>query len=278
MDEHTEIEKTLVDELFAVGAHMGYSKSRRHPTQKPYIFGSKNGNEIFDLEKTALQLSAAEEVARAAGRSRGQMLLVGTKFEVKSTVRAQAEAACIPYVSERWLGGTLTNFPEMRKRVGRLEDLTMRKDKNLLTMYTKKERLLLDREIEKLLRFFSGVVTMKAPPALMCIIDPREEKTAVAEAKQLKIPVIALAGSDCNISDIRAVVSANDASRAATTFFITRIITAYTEGVKEAPELVTMPLVMHTEATMASPFVTPVVQTDRDTALRTATSILGTAE
>lgn len=243
--------KNLVDELFEAGAHIAYSRSRRHPSQKPFIFGVKNRTEIFDLEKTAALLIKAEEAARALGKSRGQLLVVGTKFEARAAVLQYAQAAGLPYVTERWIGGTLTNFSEIKKRVARLEDLTSRREKNQLTMYTKKERLGFDKEIEKLNRFFSGIVSMKNLPAALLIVDPREEVTATHEARQLRIPVIALAGSDCDISDITHVIPANDSSRASIEFILKRITDAYTHGLAEAPEHVTKPAVSHAQATLA---------------------------
>ena len=157
----------------------------------------------------------------------------------------------MPFVSERWIGGTLTNFAEIKKRIARLEDLTMRRERKQLGMYTKKERLGFDKEIDKLNRFFAGIINLKGMPAGLFIIDPREEVTAVDEARQMHIPIIALAGSDCDVTRLDYPVPANDASRASIAYVVKRVIGAYLEGLASAPELVTKPLVAHKEETLA---------------------------
>ncbi|MFA6006355.1 MAG: 30S ribosomal protein S2 [Candidatus Paceibacterota bacterium] len=253
MTQPTEAGIKAVDKLFEAGAHIAYTRSRRHPSQKANIFGVKNRTEIFDLEKTEATLKKAEDAARALGKSRGQLLVVGTKFEARAIVDKESKAAGLPFVTERWIGGTLTNFTEIKKRIARLEDLTMRREKKQLGMYTKKERLGFDKEIDKLNRFFAGIVNLKGMPAGLYIIDPREEVTAVDEARQMHIPVIALAGSDCDISRVTHVIPANDASRASIGYITKRILTAYLDGLASAPELVTKPLVTHTGATLANP-------------------------
>jgi len=242
-----------VDALFEAGAHIAYTRSRRHPSQKKNIFGVKNRTEIFDLEKTETALQKAEEAARSMGKSRGQLLVVGTKFEARAIVEKEAKAAGLPYVTERWIGGTLTNFTEIKKRLARLEDLTTRREKKQLGMYTKKERLGFDKEIDKLNRFFAGITNLKGMPAGLFIIDPREEVTAVAEARQLHIPVIALAGSDCDMSVIDYPIPSNDAARASIGYSAKRILSAYSEGLAAAPELVVNPMVAHKEPTLGTP-------------------------
>lgn len=246
-----EVNKETIDSMFEAGAHIAYTRSRRHPSQKSNIFGVKNRTEIFDLEKTEPALKKAEDAARALGKSRGQLLVVGTKFEARALVIAEATATGLPYVSERWLGGTLTNFTEIKKRLARLEDLTSRREKKQLGMYTKKERLGFDKEIDKLNRFFAGIVNLKGLPGGLFVIDSREESTAVDEARQLNIPVIALTGSDCDISRVTYPIPANDASRASIGFIMKRILAAYNDGLASAPELVTKPQVAHKEPTLA---------------------------
>jgi len=261
MPETKEVKSKVVEELFEAGAHIAYTRSRRHPSQKGNIFGVKNKTEIFDLEKTEVALKKAEDAARTMGKSRGQLLIVGTKFEARATVLALAKSSGLPCVTERWIGGTMTNFGEIKKRIARLEDLTTRREKKQLGMYTKKERLGFDKEIDKLNRFFAGIVNMKALPVGLFIIDPREETTAVDEAKQLHIPVIALAGSDCDIKNVTYPIPANDSSRTSIGYVAKRIVKAYSEGLASAPELVIKPVVAHKEETLAS-----------------STSILGSAE
>jgi small subunit ribosomal protein S2 len=145
-------------------------------------------------------------------------------------VRAGALEAGQSFVVERWIGGTLTNLSEIRKRVGRLEELRAGRDSGEFQKYTKKERLLLEREAEKLEKNFGGIVAMSALPAALFIVDPREESTALREAKRMKIPVVALASSDCDITGIAHPIVGNDAARGSITFFVNEIATAYRGG------------------------------------------------
>jgi small subunit ribosomal protein S2 len=139
----------------------------------------------------------------------------------------------MPFVDGRWIGGTLTNFVQIRKRVEKMEKLTMEREKGELAKYTKKERLLIDREIANLERFFSGVVSMKDLPAALFVIDPKKEKIAVKEAQDMGIPVISLLGSDCNMKEVTHPMVGNDASETSVKFFVTEITNSYAEGKKE---------------------------------------------
>ena len=220
----------LIETLFSVGAHYGYKKSRRHPSVSSYIFGVKNRVEIFDLAQTGALFERAKEHARSLGEAGKTVLFIGTKFEAQEAVRAGALEAGQPFVVERWIGGALTNLSEIRKRVGRLEQLRSGRDSGEFDKYTKKERLLLDREIAQLEKNFGGIVAMAALPAVLFIVDPREESTAMREAKRMKIPVIALASSDCDITGIAYPIVGNDAARGSITFFVGEIAKAYRGG------------------------------------------------
>jgi small subunit ribosomal protein S2 len=229
MTEITKTEKGL-DELFKVGAHFGFGKSRRHPSTAPYIFGSKNKVDIFDLEKTEENLQkACDFVAELAG-SKATILFVGGKNEAQKIIKEEAEKVGMPYLAGRWIGGTLTNFPEIRKRIDMMVDLLSQKEKGELSKYTKKERLLIDRKIEKLQKMFWGIKDMIAIPKALFIIDPRFEETALREAKSLNIPVVALCGSDNNIEDINYPILANDSSIISIQFFVEKIAEAYNKG------------------------------------------------
>lgn len=222
-----------IKELMEVGAHFAYSKSRRHPSAKPFIFGVKNNVEIFDLEKTSEHLKVASDFISKIVAEGGQILFVGNKKEAMDSVQRGAEEAEMPYVANRWIGGTLTNLPEIKKRVGRLEDLLSQKEKGELSRYTKKERLLIDREIEKLEKMFSGIVSMKKLPMALFVIDPRKEKTAVSEARRKHIPIVALAGSDCDFNSVDFPIPANDASISSINYFIKNIVETIKKGQKE---------------------------------------------
>lgn len=223
----------LVEAMFKAGAHFGFSRSRRHPSVSPYIFGMKNRVEIFDLDKTKDLLEAAKEFITSIAKTGGQILLVGGKSEAKETIGKAAVRLNMPYVNGRWLGGTLTNLKELRKRVERMETLRIEKEKGELVKYTKKERLLIDREIAKLERFFGGIAMMKEKPKALFVIDPRYECIAVTEARKQGVPVIALAGSDCHIGGIDYPIVGNDTTRASINFFVEEIIKAFESGINQ---------------------------------------------
>ena len=225
--------------MFKSGAHFGYVRSRRHPTVKPYIFGVKNKVEIFDLEKTNTLLDAAlAYVAKIAAEGK-QILLVGGKHEAREAIKDAAFACDLPYVSGRFIGGALTNFGEIRKRVERLETLTDEKEKGELAKYTKKERLLIDREIANLEEMFGGLIPLKSLPAALFVIDSKRETIAVEEARRKGIPVIALCGSDCNISLVDYPIVANDSSVESIGFFTRAVAETYRKSrVAPAPKAI----------------------------------------
>ncbi|KKW15907.1 MAG: 30S ribosomal protein S2 [Parcubacteria group bacterium GW2011_GWA2_50_10b] len=229
-----EAGKGVVDALFAVGAHFGFVKSRRHPSAKPFIFGSKNKIEIFDLQKTGLELEKALAFVEKQGKAGVMGLVVGGKSEAREAVRKAGKELEMPFVSGRWIGGTITNFPEIKKRILRLEELTSQREKGELSKYTKKERLLIDREIDKLAIYFGGLAALKSLPKFLLVVDPKKEYIAVAEAKKMHIPVVALAGSDSNLYDIDYAIPGNDSSRQSISFILNELVKAYSRGKAEA--------------------------------------------
>jgi small subunit ribosomal protein S2 len=234
-DKNTAIQMNeTVGRMFKAGAHFGYSKSRRHPSVKPLIFGAKNKVEIFDLEKTKEYLDRAKEFVKSIAAHNGKIIFIGGKNESRDAVRNAAQSLGMPFVAGRWIGGTFTNFPQIRKRVERLEMLTSQREKGELGKYTKKERLLIDREIETLNRFFSGIVPMTEMPKAVFVIDSSREHIAVTEAHKVNIPVMSLSGSDCNLKDVEFPIPGNDTSVASITFFLSEIVSAYKEGQKAA--------------------------------------------
>ena len=163
------------------------------------------------------------------------ILFVSSKNESKPLVRAAAERIGMPYIAGRWIGGLLTNFPEIKKRSDRLVDLESKKEKGELTKYTKKERLLLDREMANLNELFGGIRTLARIPDAIFIIDPRKEKIAVLEAKGMKVPVIALASSDCNLKEVSFPIAGNDASRSSIEYVLKRVTDTYLVAPAPAP-------------------------------------------
>ncbi|MCX6701813.1 MAG: 30S ribosomal protein S2 [Candidatus Zambryskibacteria bacterium] len=228
-------DNSVVDALFSVGAHFGFVKSRRHPSTKPFIFGVKNKIEIFDLEKTSESLNKALEFVQELGTKNAKILFVSGKNEAKSAIVKYAENINMPYVAGRFIGGTLTNFPEIRKRVEKLETLVSQKEKGELVKYTKKERLLIDREIDKLHEFFFFFFFMKNLPVALFVIDSKKESIAVKEAKKMGIPVISLSGTDNNLNEVDFPIPGNDASRMSIEFFLQKIADAYKVGQLKKP-------------------------------------------
>lgn len=222
---------TFIDRLFKAGSHFGFKKSRRHPTVASYLYTTKDGNDIFDLEKTTALLDTAKETLKEAGLHGKTVLFVGTKDEASKLVKAAAEKTESPYVTNRWIGGMLTNFSEIKKRINRLETLTHEKESGELERkYTKKERVVIGREVDKLSFNFFGISKMTKFPDLMLIVDPRHDAIAVTEAREKNIPVIAIMGSDCDASPIKYPVVANDSLQSSVTLILDELVDAYAEG------------------------------------------------
>lgn len=225
---------TDIQTLYEAGAHFGYARARRHPSAAPFIFTTKDRTDIFDLEETGRKLAAARAFVASVAASGKQVLFVGGKHEAISFVKEAAERVGAPYVAGRWIGGSLTNFKNIRKRIDRLQKLMSERESGELEKYTKRERLMIDREIDELLARFGGLVSMTELPAALFVVDSRHENTAVKEANQLGIPVIGLASSDCDFSLVRYAIPANDTSIRSIKLVIGEIAEAYAEG-KKAP-------------------------------------------
>ncbi len=223
---------TLIDSMFGAGAHFAYSRSRRHPSVTPYIFGAKNKVELFDLEKTSELFAKTLEFIKMLGKENKTILFVGGKSEARKAIANAGLALAMPYVDGRWIGGALTNFKEIRKRIEKYERLTGERERGELTKYTKKERLLIDREIDNLEIMFGGIVSMKDLPKAMFVVDAKREHIAVKEAQDMGIPVISLVGSDCNLLEVNYPIVGNDSSKTSIEFFLSTVVKAYEEGKK----------------------------------------------
>jgi small subunit ribosomal protein S2 len=222
---------TFIDKLFKAGSHYGFKKSRRHPTVSSQLYTTKDGNDIIDLEKVALALDAAKETIKDAGLHGKTVLFVGTKDEAAKIVKAAAEKTESPYVTNRWIGGMLTNWTEIRKRINRLEALTHEKESGELERkYTKKERVVLGRETDKLSFNFFGISKMAKLPDLVVVVDPRHDEIAVNEANDKNIPVIAIMGSDCDANKITYPVVANDSLQSSVSLLLDELVDSYSEG------------------------------------------------
>lgn len=231
----TTAQNPQIEALFTAGAHFGYAKSRRHPTTGSYIFGRKNNVEIFDLEKTVQMLENAKDFVRELARERKQLLFVGGKPESYGAIRSAASQHALPYVAGRWIGGSLTNFNEIKKRILRLEELTLGRERNDFSKYTKFERLQIDREIDKLELMYGGLMTMKEKIAdAVFVVDPKKEQGVVKEAQVLGLPIIALASSDCDLSEIDYPIPANDSAPKSIAYVVEEMGRAYGEGLEAA--------------------------------------------
>ena len=198
-------------QLIEAGAHFGHLTRRWNPKMKPYIFMEKNGIHIIDLKKTQKLIdSSAETLAKMVSDEGKSVLLVGTKKQAKSVVVSEAKRAGMNWVSERWLGGMLTNFGTIRKSIKRLQNIEKQETDGTFEKITKKERLFLTRERDKLKKVLEGVETMTKLPGAVFVVDIKKESIAVREAKRLKIPVYAIVDTNCDPDDIDYMIPAND--------------------------------------------------------------------
>ncbi len=222
--------QNIIEEMFKSGVHYGYSKSRRHPSVSQYIFTTKNGVDIINIEKTEKLLEKSLEAVSKLATSGKTILFVGTKPEARQQIIETALALNMPYVGERWVGGALTNFPEIKKRIVKLLDLRDQKEKGELNKYTKKEQLLIEKEMTDMTKNFQGLSGITRTPDAVFVIDPKKEHIAVTEAQKMNLPIIALLNTDCDLKQVEYPIVANDASISSITFFLTKIKEAYTNG------------------------------------------------
>jgi small subunit ribosomal protein S2 len=227
--EDVSVNKEL-EEMFAAGVHFGYSRESRHPKMKPYIFGARNNVEIFDLEKTYDCLKKAENFLENLAKEGKKILIVSTKPGMHQLVEEAGKELRMPYVSERWMGGILTNFKIIKNRLDYFMDLRKKKETGELSKYTKKEISRFNKELSRLERFFGGLETLDALPAALIIIDPGKEKTALREGFQMSIPIVAVLNSDSDPGGIAYPIPANDASLSSTNYLLSRLTKAYKKG------------------------------------------------
>ncbi len=196
--------------LLETGVHFGHRTRRWNPKMKPFIFTERNGIHILDLQQTIVNIEKAHNLIRDTIADGGEVLFVGTKRQAQDTVAREAVRAHQPYVNERWLGGTLTNWKTISQRIDYLDKLEERRDNGELDLLKKKERLHLLREIEKLGIRLGGIRNMRGLPALLFIVDVNYEETAVREANKLNIPIIAMVDTNCDPDPIDHIIPSND--------------------------------------------------------------------
>lgn len=218
---------TNIEKMFEAGAHYGYGRSRRHPSVSSYIYATKNNSDIIDLEKTNVMLEKAVEFVKTLGAQNKIVLFVGTKPEARDVIKNMALSLNMPYVDTRWIGGTLSNFSEIKKRIAELEKYNKENAEGGLEKYTKKERLLMSKKMEKLTKYYGGLINLKKAPDALFVIDSKAEHIAVTEANKSSIPVVALSNSDSNIKKIDYPIVGNDSGIPSIKFFASAITNAY---------------------------------------------------
>lgn len=216
--------------LLESGVHFGHQTRRWNPKMNKYIFTSRNGIHIIDLQKTMQRLKVAYSAMSEIAANDGQILFVGTKKQAQAAVKQYAEQCGMFYVSERWLGGFLTNFKTVSHSIKRLKDLRKMKDNDDWDAETKKEILELQRELDKKDKVFSGIADLKKAPDAMFIIDPKRESIAVNEAKKLNIPIFAVVDTNCNPDEIDYPIPGNDDAIRAIALFLEVMANAVEEG------------------------------------------------
>lgn len=216
--------------LLESGVHFGHRTNKWDPRMKPYIFTERNGIHIIDLQQTSKLLSHAYNVIRDAASNGGTVLFVGTKRQAQETVAEEAARCGMPYVTERWMGGILTNWTTMHDRIQEFERLEKMRDSGEISRLTKKEGLLIEREINRLSTRLSGIRTMKRRPDLIFIIDVGREDSAVHEANLLGIPIVAMVDTNCNPQNVDYVIPSNDDAIRAIKLLVAKVADAVLEG------------------------------------------------
>jgi small subunit ribosomal protein S2 len=216
--------------LLETGVHFGHRTRRWNPKMKPFIFTERNGIHIIDLQQTIQAIEDAYAMVRDAVARGGSVLFIGTKRQAQETIAQQAQRCGMPYVNQRWLGGTLTNWRTIRSRVEHLRNLEARRDAGEFERLPKKEALDLNREIESLNERIGGLKEMKRLPDLLFMVDVRREETAVREANALNIPIIAMVDTNCDPDHIDHVIPANDDAIRAIKLIVSRMADAVLEG------------------------------------------------
>ena len=217
-------------QLLECGVHFGHQTRRWNPKMKPYIFTERNGIYIIDLQKTVKGLEKAYDFVREVSKSGGTLLFVGTKRQAQDPIREEALKAGQYYINQRWLGGLLTNFATIRRRVTRMVELQGMETDGSINKYPKKEIVQLHKEREKLEKYLSGIKDMKEIPEVLFIIDPRRETIAVLEAKKLGIPVIAIVDTNCDPEVIDFPIPGNDDAIRAIELIVGLMSSAFIEG------------------------------------------------
>jgi small subunit ribosomal protein S2 len=222
-----------VKELLESGVHFGHQTRRWNPKMKPFIFDARNGIHIIDLSKTEQQLRAACEFLAGTVRKGGQILFVGTKKQAQETVKDAAKTCGQLYATERWLGGTLTNFATVKKSIARMKSIEKMEQDGTINDYVKQEQAMIRREHARQVKYFDGIRNMEKFPAAMFVVDVKREHNAVAEARRLKIPVVAIADTNCDPDLVDYPIAGNDDAIRSVRLILSAIVQAVGEAKAE---------------------------------------------
>lgn len=219
-----------MQELLEAGVHFGHQVRRWNPKMKGFIFAARDGVHVINLEHTVTKLQEAADFVQKIGESGGTIIMLGSKKQARSIVMAAAKDAGAMYITERWIGGLLTNFDQTQKNIKKLKDLKSKKESGELDDRTKKELLLIDREIAKLTRYYGGVETMDKIPNAVFVVDVRREENACREAVKREVPVVAICDTNADLFLVTHPIPGNDDAIKAIEIITNTIATAYKEG------------------------------------------------
>lgn len=217
-------------QLLEAGVHFGHQTRRWNPKMEKYIFTERNGIYIIDLQKTVKKIEEAHEFIKSVVTSNKSILFVGTKKQAQESIKEEAERCGMFYVNQRWLGGMLTNFQTIRKRIDRLHELEEMEEDGTMEVLPKKEVTKLKNEKEKLKKFLGGIKNMTSLPGALFVVDPRKEKIAVSEAKKLDIPIVSIVDTNCDPDEIDLVIPGNDDAIRAVKLLTQKIADSVLEG------------------------------------------------
>ena len=225
--------RTNFDQLLEAGAHFGHLKRKWNPAMAPYIYMERNGIHIIDLNKTAIKVEEAAEALKNLARSGRKVLFVGTKKQAQEVIAAHAQEVGMPYITERWAGGMLTNFPTIRKAVKKMSQIDKMATDGTMDNMSKREKLQISRQREKLEKNLGSIADMTRLPSAVFVVDVIKEKIAVAEANRLGIPVFAIVDTNSNPNNIDFVIPANDDATKAIDVILGAVCEAIKEGLEE---------------------------------------------
>lgn len=217
-------------QLLEAGVHFGHQTRRWNPKMKKYIFTERNGIYIIDLQKTVKKVEEAYSFIKQVSEEGGKVLFVGTKKQAQESVKAEAERAGHYYVNQRWLGGILTNYKTISKRVKRISEIEKMEEDGTFDVLPKKEVVELKKEYDRLIKFLGGIRDMKSMPQALFVVDPRKERNAIAEARKLNIPIVGIVDTNCDPDEIDYVIPANDDAIRAVKLLTGKMADAILEG------------------------------------------------